>query len=158
MGGYSQTWRKEQIEEEISWALKRITSIVPDYKIRGFASPEWKAPQGLLEILKGKGFQYSADLRCYKRDPIDMTNIMPIIGVNLLGEPGGVAYFENARVKGLGEVEIIKDVIDSFTRLDTVILYDHPYYAGLCELPTIRKIIRQAKQEKIEICRLEDLL
>lgn len=43
-------------------------------------------------------------------------------------------------------------------KYDTVILYDHPYYAGVKELDCISKIIESLQEKNIAICTLESLL
>lgn len=156
--GNKMEWTEEGVRQEIIWGLERIKQFDPNFVVKGFASPEWNSPVFLPKILKEKGFSYIADLRCEGKEPINNKGELPAVGVNLLGEPGGVAFFENCRVRGLNDNDIVRKVMDSFDRLNTVILYDHPYYAGLNEIGCISKIIRSAKNEGIQICKLEELL
>lgn len=156
--GSKTEWSEEAIRQEIVWGLEKMRRIKADFAPSGFASPEWNGPDFLPEILKKEGFSYYGDFRCLEQEPIKLDGILPIIGVNLLGEPGGVAFFENCRVRGLNDSAIVSMVMDSFDRLDTVILYDHPYYAGLNETGCIIKIIESAKSKGIQICKLEELI
>lgn len=157
-GGNSDCWTIERVREELKWALSTLRKIEPHFGPKGFASPEWNSPESLPEILKELGFSYYADLRCLRQEPVKMGGTLPLIGVNLLGEPGGVAFFENCRVRNLTDDEIVHTVFDLFCELDTVILYDHPYYAGLNEEECICRLIETAKDNKILICKLEELL
>lgn len=156
--GNKTEWSEESVRQETVWALARVRKINPEFTPRGFASPEWNGPDFLPEILKEEGFTYYGDFRCVGQEPIKLDGILPIIGVNLLGEPGGVAFFENCRVRGLNDREIVRTIMDSFEKLDTVVLYDHPYYAGLNETGCIIKIIESAKSKGIQICKLEELI
>ena len=151
-------WSEEDIKDELQWALGKLKDIDADYKIKGFASPEWKSKEGLSEILKELGFVYCGDMRCLGEEPINRNDELLKIGVNLLGEPGGVAFFENCRVKGMTDDEIIEMVLSCFSELDTVVLYDHPYYAGIREIECIARLIEKAKNAGIQICKLEELM
>ncbi len=158
---YATKWDKQKIEEEVAWALNTFNKIVPGYKPRGFASPGWSSPAELASVLKQYGFEYVADLRVngQKGDClIENDGIIPKIGVNLLGEPGGVAFFENRRVLGWSTQQIVDYVIEEVKKNTTCVLYDHPYYAGIRELETIESIIVRAKKEDIKIVRTFELL
>ena len=157
-GKHSTQWNREKIREELLWALDRLKKIDPDYKPRGFASPEWNSPCILPEILKELGFSYYGDFRCFEQKPVKIDGILPMIGVNLLGEPGGVAFFENCRVRSMTDDEIVHTVFDLFDKLETVVLYDHPYYAGVNETRCICRLIETAKKKGIQVCSLEELL
>lgn len=158
---HARTWNREKTTKEIEWALLRIREIVPDYRPIGFASPGWSEPTDLLTILKESGFCYSADFRAKGQHEcflVDNNGIIPKIGVNLLGEPGGVAFFEYCRVKKWTNRQIIDFVISEIERNETCVLYDHPYYAGVKEIELIKCIINSAKGKKIDIVKLEDLI
>lgn len=152
-------WNEKNIKDELQWALGKLKNIKVDYKMKGFASPEWKSKEGLSKILKELGFVYCGDMRCLGEEPINRNDELLKIGVNLLGEPGGVAFFENCRVKGMTDDEIIEMVLSCFSELDTVVLYDHPYYAGVREIECISNLIEKIQERKdIEICKLEQLI
>lgn len=139
-------WDDNRIEREINWAVKKIKKIESAYEPIGFASPEWISDERVEKILKRKGFQYIADYRCAgEKMVIWRGKYLPYIGTNLCGEPGGVAYFEYCRVKGMSTHEIVDEVIDSVKQNDVTVLFDHPYYAGLKEIECMEIIIQTIK-------------
>lgn len=156
--GGTNEWNLNSVQEELYWSLNQLYQISKKYMPKGFASPEWNSPHFLPGVLKEMGFVYYGDLRCVEQEPIRLGGELPLIGVNLLGEPGGVAFFEYCRVNGLTDNEIVYAVMKSFEKLDTVILYDHPYYAGLNETDCICRIIESATNAGVKICKLEELL
>lgn len=158
-GKYAGRWNTERIEREIDWAMSRIHEIDPAYKPEGFASPEWTTPEGIDEVLQKKNFAYYTDKRCSgSADIADNSGRVPNIGVNMVGEPGGVAFFENCRVKGMKTEEIVMAVVRHAKTQPYTVLYDHPYYAGIKELAAIESIIKQAKSEGVQIVPLSDLV
>ena len=64
-------WNEEEIKDELQWALGKLKKIKADYKMKGFASPEWKSKEGLSKILKELGFTYCGDMRCLGEEPIN---------------------------------------------------------------------------------------
>lgn len=156
---YALEWNEEKIRSEIAFAIDRIRAICDDYEPIGFASPGWTSPKMLPKILKDYKFKYYADLRCKDKDEImDMTECLPCVGVNLLGEPGGVAFFEHCRVKKYNDSDILDIIKTSIESNQHTILYDHPYYAGVNELDLIEKIIQLCKEKGVKIVRVVDLL
>lgn len=157
---YADTWGRVKLEDEIDWALKMIKKVVPAYVPKGFASPGWTSVPQLDEILAKKGFLYCADYRCKgSKNVVKKGKYLPYLGVNLLGEPGGVAFFEYCRVQGYSSKQIVKIVMDNIERNEVTVLYDHPYYAGIKELKCISKIIELVQEkENIEIVTLEKML
>lgn len=152
-------WDKEKIDDEIEFAIDNIKKIKPEYQPKGFASPAWVHPACLDEVLQEKGFWYSADIHGVGTDSIKVGDKFKNIGVNLLGEPGGVAFFESCRVKKYSTDNIVDCVMEFIEKNDTVVVYDHPYYAGVKEIECISKIIEKIQKEKnINICTLEKLL
>lgn len=157
---YAKTWDKTRIESEVDWAVNCIKKIDRKFEPTGFASPGWSEPSLLLSVLKSRGFSYSADLRSNNQGEKELIkeDIIPRVGVNLLGEPGGVAFFENRRVLGWTTQHIVDYVLDEVKKNQICVIYDHPYYAGIKELETIKEIIVNAYEDGIEICNLKDLL
>lgn len=152
-------WDESKVKAEVQYALKNIRSVVGEYEPTGFASPGWTSPHCLPKVLKELGFDYYADLRCKGEDRVmDKSGILPCIGVNLLGEPSGIAYFENCRVSGRNDLSILKEVRAAIKHNEHTVLYDHPYYAGINELAIIRKIIILCKEENVEIVTLGEML
>lgn len=157
---HADQWTRERLESEIDWALAKIRNIIPEYKPKGFASPGWTGSPMLEEVLARKGFLYCADYRCRKHKNVRKEGrYLPYLGVNLLGEPGGVAFFEHCRMRGLSSKQIIQFVMDSIRSNEVTVVYDHPYYAGIRELNCIGKIIEMVtKSEDMEIVTLEKLI
>ena len=152
---YGKKWNREKVEDEIKWAVNEIKKINPRFCPSGFASPGWESPRNLDEILSKMGFGYYADLR--DRGGAELVNthsVIPQIGVNLLGEPGGVAFFEHCRVKGMSTDQIVDAVLECIDKNGMAVLYDHPYYAGVKELYTIRRMITEAREKGIKIVML----
>lgn len=78
--------------------------------------------------------------------------------MNLCGEPGGVAFFENCRVRNFSADDIVNHVLHTADEQGTAILYDHPCYAGVKETDTIRRIINEARNRGFEIAALRDFV
>lgn len=155
---HAKEWNREKVINEIDYAINNIRKIKSDYQLKGFASPAWVHPDSLDDVLKERGFLYSADFHEIGANPVVINNDFKTIGVNLFGEPGGVAFFENCRVKNYSTKKIVDIVMEFTNKYDTVILYDHPYYAGVKELDCISKIIESLQEKNIAICTLESLL
>lgn len=155
---HAHEWTQERIENEINYAINIIKKIKNDYSLSGFASPAWNHPEILDSILKEKGFIYSADCHAIGINPINNKGELANVGVNLLGEPGGVAFFESCRVNNLSTEQIVEKVMESLDTWNIVVLYDHPYYAGVKEIECISKIIEAAKKQDVEICTVEKLI
>jgi len=152
-------WDKNRLESEINDAISAIKLIKTDYQPKGFASPGWTSPDCLSEVLKRIGFEYFSDLRCKEQEEvIDYSNLLPNIGVNMLGEPGGVAYFEDRRLHDFSDEDILNEIDYFCENNEHVILYDHPYYSGIHELSTIEGIINYCLSNDIKIVRLGDLI
>lgn len=158
-GRYADTWDEETVENEIGWAISRLQKIEPAYQPFGFASPEWNTPKNLEKVLLQYHFKYYADRRCISGMCIsDERGKIPNIGVNMVGEPEGVAFFEHCRVKGMHTSEIVSCVMCHAKENQVTVLYDHPYYAGIKELNTIESIIKAAQTEEVEIVSLADIV
>lgn len=158
-GKQAEEWNGKKIKAEIDWSISKIKSIDSSYQPCGFTSPEWMTPKNLDEILLRCGFKYYTDRRCGNdASVVDRCGKIPNVGVNMVGEPGGVAFFESCRVKGMQTSEIISTVIAHVKKYPCTVLYDHPYYAGTKELDTIQAIIRQGKSENVEIVPLYSIV
>ncbi len=57
-------WEEPRVRNEISWALKKMRDVIPEYQPKGFASPGWTSPVQLEKVLADFGFLYCADFRC----------------------------------------------------------------------------------------------
>ncbi len=155
---YAADWEEEKLESEIIWAINKIRKMIPDYELKGFASPGWTSPSKLEGILIKYGFSYCADYHCLGERNVIRGGKLPYVGVNLLGEPGGVAFFENCRVKGMNTNQIVDVVLESIDKNEHTVIYDHPYYAGIQEIGCLSEIIEKAKKrDDVEIVSLEKL-
>lgn len=156
---YALEWEQTKLTDEIDYAIDNIKKIKSDYTLKGFASPAWVHPDTLDKVLKKKGFLYCADYHGIGLNPVIINDKNKTVGVNLLGEPGGVAFFENCRVKQYSTEQIINYVMEFIERHEVTVLYDHPYYAGVKEIDCISQIIEKIQIRKdINICTLEQLL
>ncbi len=151
-------WQSSKLSEEVQWAVHCIRKIDNNFSPKGFASPGWVHPECLDEVLSNLGFEYSADYQNKGGVCIDKSHSIPHIGVNLVGEPEGVAFFENCRVRGMNDDEIIDEVKKTVNNNGISIMYDHPYYSGLKEISCIKRIIQLAKDSNIDIVRIGDIL
>ena len=154
---YADQWTEEKIAEEIQRAVARIRNIDPNYSLSGFASPAWNSPECLSEVLKTMGFQYYADLHTFATTPIRTGGALPNIGVNLFGEPGGVAFWESCRVKGMNDQEIVQLVDRVIDENEIVIVYDHPYYAGVQEIRSISQVLEHVLERGCDITTVQKI-
>lgn len=153
------SWSEEKIVDEIQWSIKQLKSIIPSYTPCGFAPPEWVTNEIVLHALDKIGFKYVSDfvdetldnVICKKGNLID-------VGCNMYGNPGAVAYFENRRVRGLSSEEIVSEVTEHVKNHKTTVLFDHPFYAGMCELDVIKMIIEKVQSMKdVKIVTMKEL-
>lgn len=154
-------WSAQKISEELEFAIDNLRQMNPTYRLGGFASPCWTSEQFFLTILRQKGFRYSADFHEYGTDHLVREDgALPVIGVNLLGEPGGVAWFETCVAQGLSTAEIVRRTMDFIDEHPLTVLYDHPYFAG-CDsraIQAIEKIIIEIQQRGHKLITLGTLL
>lgn len=154
-------WDAARIENELDFALANIRRIQPDYQPGGFASPCWISSPSFSALLKCKGFRYSADFHEYgAANPVHRDGPLPVIGVNLLGEPGGVAWFETCVAQGLSTEEIIHRTIAFIESHPLTVLYDHPYFAG-CDpraLAATEGVLQEATRRNHTFVTLQTLL
>ncbi|MCF0131718.1 MAG: polysaccharide deacetylase family protein [Pseudobutyrivibrio sp.] len=156
---YASTWTKDQVADELYWALEEIRHVIPEYKAAGFLSPGWNTPEGLDEALKWIGFTYCADYRRMgESELIDNTRAVPFVGTNLLYEPGAVAFLEGSRVRGMSDDDILQAVRDSLMNREITVMYDHPYYGACTEIELVKKIVEMALDMGVEMTTLASLL
>lgn len=148
------------IEKELKNALNLIHNIKPDYNIDGFASPCWQNTQTLNDVLLNMNFKYVADIHTNNHNlPIQYYKTLLCIPTNLTGEPGGIAYFEYCRAKGMTDQEIIDDFFSKImNRENFSVVYDHPYFVGKHEIHLLEKLIRLLLEREFVITTLGKLL
>lgn len=151
------TWPRQRLEEELDWALDWL--VAQGIQPSGFSSPGWNEPPGIVALLRARGFRYRAD--CYGarlRGGAEEAPGFFNLATNLVGEPGGVAYLEHMRARGLSDAEIR----DAFrARLleigDDAVLYDHPYYAGLQGVGLLEDLVGVARDEGFELVTMAEM-
>lgn len=153
-------WSAEKIQKEIEWGLKKLAQARID-KPLGFASPGWQGSPNLHIILERLGFRYVADVHSDNYEDIVKPNTkLNLIEVptNIVGEPGGVGYIEHLRARGLEDGQIIQDFKRRLEGKKLAVVYDHPYYAGIQELPILKKIILTARSMGFEVTTLQNIV
>jgi hypothetical protein len=60
----------------------------------------------------------------------------------LTGEPGGVAYLEHLRARGMDDEAVLRRFQADLDEVgDRAAVYDHPYWAGIHELAVVERMI-----------------
>jgi len=150
-------WPRSRIEAELDWGVARLADL--GVSVSGFCSPGWNAPDGLPELLHARGFSFRADR--YGGDETGAVVEPPGVvnlATNILGEPGGVAYLEHMRARGLTDAGI-RDAFRKRLREvgDYAVTYDHPYYAGLHALGLVEDLVRVAVDEGFEVITMAEM-
>ncbi len=119
------------------------------FQIRGFASPGWQSSRELWPVLAAHGFDYVADARGRHRD-IEVTPppaSLCCVPTHLCGEPGGVAYLEHHHAIGGTTADALADFEAALReKRRFLVLYDHPYYAGIRRIELLRSMIEAGRQ------------
>lgn len=153
-------WDTSKVEDEISWGENELKKIIKDIEIVGFAGPHWKYTKKVYKVLLKYKYQYVSDRHTdgavqSVRKSFGLINNVP---VNIVGEPGGVGYLEWCRATGMNDSEILEDFKNKLkSRKTLATVYDHPYYAGVCEINTISEMIDIAKREKYKIVTFKEI-
>jgi hypothetical protein len=150
-------WSRERVAMELDWALDWLAErgIHP----LGFSSPGWTAPVGLPDLLADRGFlyrgdRYGAELGGGLEERPGFFNL----ATNLVGEPGGVAYLEHMRARGLEDGEIREAFRTRLLEIgEDAVMYDHPYYAGLQAVRLLEDLVRVARDEGFELVTMTDM-
>lgn len=153
----AEQWPRARVRTEIVGALRRMESLA-GHRPEGFASPGWNTPDELGPVLQELGFAYLADHHGSHHPPVSTVEAAPelvSVRTDLVGEPGGVAYLEHLRARGLGEQAILADFRDRLRSADRLaVVYDHPYYAGVQQLDLIAALVRAARDLGFEVITL----
>lgn len=152
-------WNKDRIRSELNYAIGQLQKINKEFHPQGFASPCWETPSGLTSVLQEMGFTYYADFHLYGTDDLvqQQNSMLPLVGVNLLGEPGGVAFWEHCRAKHMTSEEIEAAFMDFVSKHKVTVVYDLPYYAGTREIGLIKRIIENLLHKGCNIIALREL-
>lgn len=156
-------WDRTRLAAELDAGLSGLVAALDGVRPKGFASPGWTTHVDLAPLLAERGFTYLADThgpgpapegpedrsrqRTASPPATDGTpDALPDVRTHLTGEPGGVAYLEHLRALGLDDTRILdrfeRDLTDAG---DIAVMYDHPYFAGVRELPLLRRLVERAR-------------
>lgn len=129
---HARQWDQQKTEREIEKAIKAIQKICPAFMPKGFASPGFVTPEGLETILKKLNFTYFSDVHALgEQEVIKKRPGIASATVNLCGEPGGIAFWENNMALGLTDEDMIQKFMTFADTHKRVIVFDHPYVAAL---------------------------
>lgn len=141
-------WGPDRVEREVRAGLEPLRRLLGGTPA-GFSSPGWVTPEGLPAALAELGFGYLADEHG-RGEGVGRAPGAPelaTVHTNLTGEPGGVAYIEHLRARGLDARQILDDFV---RRLGTVrslaVAYDHPCWAGVRDLELVAAMVRTARE------------
>lgn len=121
-------WSVSRLRDEIVWGVREMQNAglsAPE----SFASPGWVSPSSLPFLLRELGFTVLADMHDSECSAyIDVDDPVQGVNTNLLGEPGGVGWFESMDAGGIGDDEALSMALKHVEEHGTVMLYDHPCY------------------------------
>ncbi|MDA0328727.1 MAG: polysaccharide deacetylase family protein [Gemmatimonadetes bacterium] len=164
-------WGAARVAAEIDAVLPTLSRALGDTCPQGFASPGWTSTPALDEVLAPRGFRYVADLHgpepgsgksgpthdAERPDP-PAALALPRVRTQLTGEPGGVAYLEHLRARGFADADILRRFesdLDGGAR--AMVVYDHPYHAGLRELTVIARMVGIVRSAGFEVVPLHEV-
>jgi len=155
-------WSGDRVREEVLWGMKMLRGLNQASRLRGFASPGWTHPDGLAVILRELGFLYCADTHGTESTAkVQFEYLCGLVGIrtNLVGEPGGVGYFENrsAMAKASGGIAPVEFGLREQAGRDLVV-YDHPFFAGCGGLDMVEAFIREGKESGFEFVTISSLV
>ncbi len=140
-------WARERVRSEVDWGLAALEREGVQ-RPAAFASPGWASPPGLAEVLAEKGFRILADSHDPRRPArLAASGNGPLceLNTNLAGEPGGVGFVEHCDAAGMAD-GAVADLVDArLASHDSVMVYDHPVYAGGRGAGRLEFVIRHAQ-------------
>ena len=147
----AQSWSDTKIMNEITWGLSKLNNI-GIRNVTSFSSPGWCAPSALNNILVHNSFRVVADRYGHGMEEIikiennNTNNALNSVPTNLLGMPCGVGYIEHMRAKHMSDNEIVEKFRSDLKKINQLaVIYDHPYYSGIKELPILEIMIHEAR-------------
>jgi peptidoglycan/xylan/chitin deacetylase (PgdA/CDA1 family) len=150
------SWTAERLAAEIDAVLPDLARLLGDTVPAGFASPGWVTHPRLPGLLAERGFAYVADLHGPGDD--ETGGALPMVRTRLTGEPGGIAYLEHLRATGLDDAELERRFVRDLERAGShVVVYDHPYFAGIRELRAVVRMVEIAMAHGYEIVPVRDV-
>ena len=156
----SHAWKKQKFLEEVVLALDSLTRCLKKKPV-GFSSPGWQGSNNLHGILESLGFLYVADAHGENLKDITharyASNLLQV-PTNILGEPGGIAYLEILRARRIDDSAILKDFSSKLNDRPFAVIYDHPYYAGIRELPMLKAMVGLVRSKGFQVVTLSTLV
>ena len=150
------TWTEDRVRSEILGSLEamRKHSIL---ETTSFASPAWNSPECLKEILPSLGFRILADTYDGSaRGIVRAGRNLAIVPTNVTPGEGRAGYVETLRLRGLDESGIVAHFKKQLEEKEALaVVYDHPFYAGIHALPTLRAMITTALDAGFKISTLQ---
>lgn len=156
-------WDEQRFREEVAAGRRQLLRAAAPVGIdlRGFASPGWQGPPRLWPILTENGFEYVADVRGRHLDPDQASPPSGLwrVPTHLVGEPRGVAYLEYHEAAGRTDDDLLAD-FECALREDRqcLVLYDHPYYAGIQKLELLGRMIEAGRRAGYRVGTLSQVL
>ncbi|MFT6599716.1 MAG: peptidoglycan/xylan/chitin deacetylase (PgdA/CDA1 family) [Alloalcanivorax sp.] len=141
-------WPVSRLKDEVVWGVQEMRKAgLP--RPESFASPGWVSPLGLPLLLRELGFTVLADMHdpeCSAYTGVDTP--VQALNTNLLGEPGGVGWFESMDARGIGDNEALSMALKHIDEHSTAILYDHPCYM-VRKIGFARQFIKELKSNGV---------
>jgi peptidoglycan/xylan/chitin deacetylase (PgdA/CDA1 family) len=156
----SHNWEKERFLEEVNSALNSLARLIGKIPA-GFSSPGWQGSEKLHSILESLGFLYVADAHGQNLTSIthaEASTSLLQVPTNILGKSGGIAYLENLRAREMDDKAILNDFSTQLNGKSLAIVYDHPYFAGIRELPILKEMVGLARSKGFQVVTLETLV
>lgn len=140
-------WTEVRLQNEIEYGLEKFEmQNLP--KPISFASPCWKSPERLNEILERLNFKIVANQSStYNYLQKDKKNISQF-PTNIMGENREIGFIENLRALGYSTEDILLKFSSQLDNEEQFkMIFDHPFYAGRHELDTIVAMILISKEK-----------
>ena len=152
-------WPRARLASELEWSMGALAKLgITRYA--GFSSPGWQGSPFLDPLLMEYGIRYRADRHGPSAYPIvDRSGVLPTIGTDLTGEPGGVGYFEHCAALHVQPAELRRHLrIILQTRHEPHVTYDHPCFGGLSGQHFLRATIAAARDCCLPIIPMAELI
>lgn len=152
-------WSRARLGAEVSGALDELVAAT-GLEPAGFASPGWSSPEALPPVLGDLGFRYVADTHGPGHPAVSRApgcHRLLSVRTDVCGEPGGVAYLEHMRARGLDDRAVREDFRDRLRSAGRLaVVYGHPYFAGIRELALVEELVALATDAGFRVVRLDD--
>lgn len=151
-------WSYSQIKCDLEKALRIMRSILPEYKPQGFAAPGFVANAAIEQVLQDMGFEYSSNWHENNTFKIRrLKNDFPCLGVNLCGEPGGIAFWEYATASGWSDKQALEKFMNMVNSHDEVVVFDHPYFVAMQKAKLLEETICCVMEQGHQVVTMKEL-